>query len=189
MEKLGQRRKTAGSLYRRGKAGGKKEDLLNYWDYGTKSDPVSEEELDILEDEWLKSQGKQLEHIRKMKTDRWGDRIPYEKLPQWVKEDYGKGYSYKGGPLEIRRGRGPDVMEMLKSNPDLYNEYLRFNSFFKNVKVGGETPTMEDWNLEREEGYPFTKDVEGLMPLKSREIEDKIMDSFKEADNKYTVGM
>jgi hypothetical protein len=68
-------------------------------------------------------------------------------------------------------------MEMLKSNPDLYNEYLRYNSFFKNVKVNGETPTMEDWNLERESGYPFTKNVEGLIP-KSKD--DRAFDAMQE---------
>ena len=160
MEKLGQRKKgTAFDLYRGAKAGGKKEDLLRYWDYGTQKDPVSQEEIDILENEWLKPQ----------------------------REKRGEGHSYKGGPLELRREKGPDVMEMLKSNPDLYNEYLRYNSFFKNVKVDGETPTMEDWNLERESGYPFTKNVEGLIP-KSKD--DNAFDSMVKAatKNEYKMG-
>ena len=188
MEKLGQRKKgTAFDLYRGAKAGGKKEDLLRYWDYGTQKDPVSQEEIDILENEWFKSQREMREHIEKMKADKWGDPIPHEQLPQWIKDQYGEGHSYKGGPLELRREKGPDVMEMLKSNPDLYNEYLRYNSFFKNVKVDGETPTMEDWNLERESGYPFTKNVEGLIP-KSKD--DNAFDSMVKAatKNEYKMG-
>ena len=104
MERLGNRKRTAFSNYKRAKEGALKKDVLNYWDTGNYgNDPVSQEELSILEDEWFKSQRKQREHILDMKTDRHGDPIPYEQLPQWIKDEYGEGHSYKGGPLEIRR--------------------------------------------------------------------------------------
>ena len=104
MEKLGKRGRYPFSLYQEGKAGGKKKDLLSTWDYGTQEDPISQEELGILEDEWLMWQRKQREHIDRMKTDyRTGERISHEQLPQWIKDEYGKGHLYKGGPLEIRR--------------------------------------------------------------------------------------
>ena len=102
MERLGKRGYPF-DIYKEAKAGGKKKDLLRYWDEGTQDDPVSQEEIDILEDEWLMHQRKQREHYERMKTDRFGRRTPYEQLPQWIKDEYGEAHSYKGGPLEIRR--------------------------------------------------------------------------------------
>ena len=103
MEKLGQRNRYPLNLYQEARAGGKKKDLLRYWD-GSPDDPVSPEELSLLEDEWLAYQRKQREHIDRMKTDyRTGERISHEQLPQWIKDEYGEAHSYKGGPLEIRR--------------------------------------------------------------------------------------
>ena len=125
MKRLGQKSGSFLSRYQGARAGGKKEDLLRYWDSGTQEEPVSQEEFSQLEDEWLDYQHKQHEGRRDLRTDAYGDEIEWEEYKKRypsVAESIGKPRpEYKGGPLELRRSDDNAFDSMVKAATK--NEY------------------------------------------------------------------